>query len=75
MKYYENFELTTEEKAEAEMLISEDRKTELRKLTHHAGLRHETYYLINKQFQREIARCRTSFQQQTRRLSKCTNDK
>jgi hypothetical protein len=56
MEYYENFELTPEEKAEAEMMIREDRKNELRKLAHSAGLRHETYYLINKQFEKEIAR-------------------
>jgi hypothetical protein len=37
-------------------MIREDRKNELRKLAHHAGLRHETYYLINKQFEREIGR-------------------
>jgi hypothetical protein len=56
MKYYENFDLTTEEKVEAEKMIREDRKNELRKLAHHTGLRHETYILINNQFEREIAR-------------------
>jgi hypothetical protein len=55
-EHFENFELSPEEIAEAEMMIREDRKNELRRLAHHAGLRHETYYLINKQFEREIAR-------------------
>jgi hypothetical protein len=56
MEYYENFEQSPEEMAEAEMMIKEDRKNELRRLAHLAGLRHETYYLINKQFEKEIAR-------------------
>jgi hypothetical protein len=49
MEYYENFEQSPEEIAEAERMIREDRKNELRKLAHNQGLRHETYYLINKQ--------------------------
>jgi hypothetical protein len=53
MEYYENFELSPEEIAEAEMMIREDRKNELRKLAHSTGLRHETYYLINKQFEKK----------------------
>jgi hypothetical protein len=56
MEHYGNFELSPEEIAEAEKMIREDRKNELRKLEHNAGLRHETYYLINKQFEREIER-------------------
>jgi predicted RND superfamily exporter protein len=56
MKHFENFGQTTEETTELEMMIREDRKSELRKLAHNAGLRHETYNLINKQFKREIAR-------------------
>ncbi|MDR0571542.1 MAG: hypothetical protein LBG48_01685 [Rickettsiales bacterium] len=56
MEHYENFELSPEEIADAERMIREDRKNELRRLAHHAGLRHETYYLINKQFEKEIAR-------------------
>jgi hypothetical protein len=54
MEYYENFELTPEEKAEAEKIIREDRKNELRKLAFSKHLHQETYYLINKQFEREI---------------------
>jgi hypothetical protein len=50
MEHYENFEQSPEEIAEAEMMIREDRMNELRRLAHRAGLRHETYYLINKQF-------------------------
>jgi hypothetical protein len=56
MEYYENFEQSPEEIAEAERMIREDRQNELRKLAHNQGLRHETYYLINKQFEKEIAR-------------------
>jgi hypothetical protein len=56
MEYYENYDFTIEEKAEAEKMIREDRKNELRKLVHYAGLRYETYNLINNQFEREIAR-------------------
>jgi hypothetical protein len=56
MEYYEKFELSPDEIAEAEKMIREDRKNELRKLSHSAGLRHETYYLFNKQLEREIER-------------------
>jgi hypothetical protein len=56
MKHFENFGQTPEEKAELEKMIREDRKNELRKLAQSAGLRHETYNLINKQFKREIGR-------------------
>jgi hypothetical protein len=38
------------------MMIRDNRKKELRKLAHSQGLRHETYNLINKQFEKEIAR-------------------
>jgi hypothetical protein len=48
MEHYENFEQSPEEIAEGEMMTREDRKNELRKLAHNQGLRHETYYLINK---------------------------
>jgi hypothetical protein len=56
MEYYENFELSPEEIAEAERMIREDRKNELKKFVHNTNLRHETYYLINKQFEKEIER-------------------
>jgi hypothetical protein len=56
MEHYENFDQTPEEIAEAETMIREDRKNELRKLAHNQGLRHETYYFINKQFEREVQR-------------------
>jgi hypothetical protein len=46
MEYYENFEQSLEEIAEAEMMIRKNRKNELKKLAHNQGLRHETYYLI-----------------------------
>jgi hypothetical protein len=55
LEYYENFEQSPEEIAETELMIREDRKEELKKLAYNQGLRHETYYLINKQFKREIA--------------------
>jgi hypothetical protein len=56
MEYYENIELSPEEIAEAEKMIREDRKNELRKLAFNKHLHQETYYLINKQFEREIER-------------------
>jgi hypothetical protein len=56
MKHYENFEQSPEEIAETELMIREDRKEKLKKLAYNQGLRHETYYLTNKQFEREIAR-------------------
>jgi hypothetical protein len=56
MEHYENFELSPEKIAEAEMMIREERKNVLRRLAHHSGLRHETYYLINKQFEKEIVK-------------------
>jgi hypothetical protein len=34
----------------------ECRKTELRMLAFNLGLRHETYYLINEQFERKLQR-------------------
>jgi hypothetical protein len=37
-------------------MIREDRKNELRMLAFNQHLHHETYYLINKQFEREIER-------------------
>jgi hypothetical protein len=48
MEHYQNFEQSPEEIAETELMIREDRKNELRRLAHNAGLRHEMYYLINK---------------------------
>jgi hypothetical protein len=36
------------------MMIREDRKIELRMLAFNQDLRHETYYLLNKQFEREL---------------------
>jgi hypothetical protein len=54
MEHYENFELSPEKTAEAEKMIREDRKNELRKLAFNKHLHQETYYLINKQFEREI---------------------
>jgi hypothetical protein len=56
MEYYENFELSPDEIAEGERMIREDRKNELRKLAFNKHLHQETYYLINKQFEREIER-------------------
>jgi hypothetical protein len=37
-------------------MIREDRKAELRMLAFNQGLRHETYYLINKQFEEKLQR-------------------
>jgi hypothetical protein len=37
-------------------MIRKDRKAELRMLAFNQGLRHETYNLINKQFERELQR-------------------
>jgi hypothetical protein len=56
MEYYENFELSPEERADFEKMIREDRKNELRKLAFSKHLHKETYYLINKQFEKEIER-------------------
>jgi hypothetical protein len=56
MEHYENFEQSPEEIAETELMIREDRKEELKELAYNQGLKHKTYYLINKQFEREIAR-------------------
>jgi hypothetical protein len=53
IEHYENFEQLPEEIAETELMIREDKKEELKKL---ACLRHETYYIINKQFERELQR-------------------
>jgi hypothetical protein len=55
MEHYEKFELSLEETAETELMIRK-RKNELKRLAYNQGLRHETYYLINKQFEKEIAR-------------------
>jgi hypothetical protein len=52
-EHYENFDQTPDEIVETEMMIREDRKTELRMLAFNQGLRHESYYLINKQFESE----------------------
>jgi hypothetical protein len=50
----EKVELSTpEEIAEEERMIKEDRKNELRKLADNQRLHQETYYLINKQFEKE----------------------
>jgi hypothetical protein len=54
MEHFENFEQTPEEIAELEKMIREDRMNELRKLAHSAGLRHEKYNLINKEFERQL---------------------
>jgi hypothetical protein len=35
-------------------MIRKNRKNELKRLAYNQGLRHETYYLINKQFEREL---------------------
>jgi hypothetical protein len=56
IEYYEKFELSPDEIAKAERMIREDRKNELRKLAFSKHLHQETYYLINKQFEREIER-------------------
>jgi hypothetical protein len=56
MEHYENFEQSPEEIADTELMIREDRKEKLRKLSLNQHLDQETYYLINKQFEREIAR-------------------
>jgi hypothetical protein len=40
--------------AETERMIREDRKNELRKLAYNRGLKQETYYLINRQFGKQI---------------------
>jgi hypothetical protein len=56
MEHYENFEQSPEEIVETELMIREDRKEELRKLSFNQHLHQETYYLINKQFEREITR-------------------
>jgi hypothetical protein len=50
MEQYENFEQSPEEIAKTEMILREDRKNELRKLAFNQGLKRETFYLINKQF-------------------------
>jgi hypothetical protein len=54
MEYYENSGPTTDEIIESENMIREDRKNELRKLAYNQGLQQKTYYLINKQFEREL---------------------
>jgi hypothetical protein len=56
MEHYENFEQTPEERADFEKMVREDRKNELRKLAFNKHLHQETYYLINKQFEKEIER-------------------
>jgi hypothetical protein len=53
---YENSEQTLDEIAEIEKMIREDRKNELRKLAFNEHLHQKTYYLINKQFERELSR-------------------
>jgi hypothetical protein len=40
--------------AETEKMIREGRKNELRKLVYNHGLKQETYYLINRQFEKQI---------------------
>jgi ribosomal protein S6 len=54
MEHYENFEQTSDEIVESESVIREDRKNKLRKLAYNQGLQQETYYLINKQFKKEL---------------------
>ena len=56
IEHIENFGQTPKKITETEMIKREDRKNELRKLAHNQGLRHETYNLINKQFERELLR-------------------
>jgi hypothetical protein len=55
MEHYENFEQSPEEIEEAEMMIRKDRKNKLRKLAFNEYLQQETFYLINKQFEKETA--------------------
>jgi hypothetical protein len=55
IKHFQNFEQSPEEIVEIEMTIIEDRKNELKRFAYNQGLRYETYYLINKQFEKEIA--------------------
>jgi hypothetical protein len=45
---------SAEEIAEIEKIIREDRKNELRKLAYNNGFKQETYYLINRQFKKQI---------------------
>jgi hypothetical protein len=54
VEHYENFEQLPEEISETEMMLCEDRKNELRKLAFNKNLKQETFYLINKQFEKEI---------------------
>jgi hypothetical protein len=56
MEHYENFEQSPEKIAETELMIRKDRKEELKKLAYNQGLKHETIYLINTQFEKEIER-------------------
>jgi hypothetical protein len=53
-EHYENFGPTLKEITETEKMIREDRKNELKKLAFNQHLYQETYYLMNKQFEREI---------------------
>jgi hypothetical protein len=56
MEHYENFEQSPEEIVEIELMIREDRKEELKKFVYNQGLKHEIYYFLNKQFEKEIER-------------------
>jgi hypothetical protein len=53
-EHYEKFDQTPDEIVQTELMIREDRKTELRMLAFNQGLRRETYYLINKHFERKL---------------------
>jgi hypothetical protein len=46
---------TSEEMVETQRMQREDIKNELRKLAYNQNLKQETYYLINKQFKKEIS--------------------
>jgi hypothetical protein len=53
LKEIEKVQLSSpEEIAETEKIIREDRKNELRKLAYNHELKQETYYLINRQFEK-----------------------
>jgi hypothetical protein len=53
-KIEKNVQQSPEEIAESEKMIREDRKNELRKLACNHGLKQATYYLINRQFEKQI---------------------
>jgi hypothetical protein len=55
LKIEQKPEVEEVKKIEAKKMIREDRKNELRKLAYNHGLKQEIFYLINKQFEKEIA--------------------